>query len=792
MVARPGLSAHATSGGNDVGRIASDTVIARARWAGAALTLLQIALYTPPDGVVVPYSLWWALVPAGMLVTVNGLTAFGTRTGVPASRWRLVGLVGDSSATLLLIACFAFDPSSALWTLLMFPVAEAALRGWPGRAIVVFVVLSLGFVALRQVASTVWATPSLAIDSMTYRLGIVGIMAVVLSGLSRRLQLQIASTAASQAEADQLRAVATAARLMSELDVATVNREVTRAAEGMGFTGVRLWSRGTGAGGVSDPLAVGSPLTAQDFDHVAERTRRRGWVVFEGDAAPVPLAAGEALVVAGVTAGGVVGTLLAARHPSPVGEREADGLALVAIQASAALSNASRFEESRAFEAQLAHQATHDALTGLPNRTLFGERGRVVLAEQVLAGGVVGVLFLDLDRFKPVNDVLGHATGDELLRQVAARISGLLRGQDICARVGGDEFVVVSGGHAGDHTLIVLAERLRTAIHDPFLVDGLTLDVEVSIGIACSPRDGTDIDALLQNADVAMYHAKSARSGIANYADVHDRVTAAHLSVLGDLRRALEDTSQLTVHYQPVVDLAAGCTIGVEALVRWNHPVRGLILPSAFIPVAEGTSLIHQLTDHVLGSALAALVGWTEAGHRIRLSVNLSPRALLDPSVVERIARLLAEHGVPAEQLCLEITEETLLEDPTRAIAALHELKELGVRLSIDDFGTGYSSMSYLKRLPVDEIKIDRGFVTDMLDSAQDHSLVHAVVDLAHRLDLHVVAEGVENEAVLDALRQIGCEMAQGFYLGRPAPAEEITVVLGRRWPSSPGPSASA
>ncbi len=762
----------------EVGRASTDLVLARARWAGIALVALQVMLYTPPEGVLVPLSLWWGAVPAAMLALSNLAMHLGRWTGQPAGHWRLVGLVLDALAVLVLIGLFAFDPTSALWTLMMLPVAEAALRGWPRRSMAVVAVLAVGYVGLRWFAEVVWLAPVLAVDSLTYRVGLVSIMAVIVAGMSRRLELQIAETAASQADAAQLRAVANAARLMSELDLATVVREVTSAARGMGFTEAWIWLDDRG-GRVPDGTVACTALGGPgEFDRIAEATRATGWVRLDGEDSPVALAPGEVLVVAGVAVDGEVGALLAATHQGPAGGRDLDGLALLATQAGAALTNASRYAEGRALEERLAHQATHDSLTGLPNRVLLGGSCGPRCAEDVAAGSVLGVIFLDLDRFKQVNDALGHATGDELLRQAAARIVALIGPADMCARVGGDEFVVVSGGHGSDLALLDMAHRLRAALHAPFLVDELLLDVEVSIGVAWTPDDGSDLDTLVQHADLAMAQAKSARAGIACFRDIRGAISPTDLGMLGDLRRALDDEQQLDVHYQPIVDLAQDRTVGVEALFRWNHPVRGSVPPSAFIPAAEETSLIHRLTDHVLDRALATLAGWIASGRPVRMSVNLSPRALVDPSLIARVDGALQRHGVPPGLLCLEITEETLVDDPDRAIATMHRLKDLGVLLSIDDFGTGYSSMSYLKHLPVDEIKIDRGFVTDMVASSRDRALVHAVVDLAHRLELHVVAEGIETVEVLEVLREIGCDMAQGYYLGRPVAAQAADLRL--------------
>ncbi|MCV2395381.1 EAL domain-containing protein [Actinotalea sp. M2MS4P-6] len=755
-----------------------DAIVIRARWLGAALTVLQLALYVPTDGVSVPrYSLWWGLVPAGLLVLVNvaELVARRTSTPVPVGTRRVVGLVVDSVAILMLIMCFAFDAASALWTLLLLPVAEASLRRWARASAVTWVVLSLGYVLGLEVSHRVAGTPSLSLDSLTYRIGVLGIVTFLLVGLTRRLNEQIASTAAGEAEVDQLRAVAAAARRMSALDVPTVIREVTAAAEQLGFAEAQVWSR-TGRLGEPSEGDDGYDLTGS-FDQVATATQDLGWATVE----TAPADPGQVVVAAGIGAGDAVEALLVGRLATPVDVRVADGLSLLSSHAAAALANALRFEEGRAFEERLAHQAAHDELTGLPSRSELGERARRLLARDRGRDRLVALLYLDLDRFKQINDVLGHSTGDELLRRVADRIGEHIRPDDVCARLGGDEFVVLSGGHAGVMTVLALAYRLRSALHEPFAVGDLTLDVEVSIGIAWAPADGDDVHLLLQHADVAMHAAKRSRAGVTLYRDVQDTDDASQLGLLGDLRRALESGGQLDVYFQPIVALDTDRPASFEALIRWHHPTRGMVQPGTFIPVAESTSIIHQLTDVVLERALAALARWRAHGIDARVAVNLSPRALVDVTLTQRVDAFLRAADVDPGWLCLEITEETLVDDPARAVATMDQLKELGVRLSIDDFGTGYSSMSYLKSLPVDDIKIDRSFVTDMLTSARDGSLVHSVVELAHRLDLEVVAEGVEDGETMSALRATGCDHVQGFHVARPMPEADV-LAWAERW----------
>jgi diguanylate cyclase (GGDEF)-like protein len=454
----------------------------------------------------------------------------------------------------------------------------------------------------------------------------------------------------------------------------------------------------------------------------------------------------------------------------------AAGLTVLWLTLFRLVSTASRRLRDQAAENR--HMALHDALTGLPNRTLLLDRAGQALANAGRSGRGIAILMLDLDRFKEINDTLGHRYGDGMLMVVAERLKEVLRDTDTAVRLGGDEFAVLAVDLSGPQEALQVAERVQEAMHQPFVVNEVTLDVEASVGVAIAPDHGTDVDALLRCADVAMYVAKASRSGIELYDQLHDQNTPERLALLGDLRRALEQPGQLALYYQPKLSVDGAEIVGVEALIRWLHPTRGLISPVDFIPVAEGTGLIHPLTAHTLQVALRQARQWLDAGHAIPVAVNLSTRCLLDLGLPDKIDDMLRAHGVPADLLRLEITESALMADPTRAMTVLTHLSERGIRLSIDDFGTGFSSMSYLKRLPVDELKVDRSFVTEMTTQCADRVLVRSVVELGHNLGLHVVAEGVETAETLNALADLGCDIAQGYHLGRPMPREEIDAWL--------------
>ena len=440
-------------------------------------------------------------------------------------------------------------------------------------------------------------------------------------------------------------------------------------------------------------------------------------------------------------------------------------------------------ERARA-ERALRHQALHDVLTGLPNRLLLHDRLAQALRVARRAERRLALLLLDLDRFKEVNDTFGHHVGDGLLRQAPLRLQRLLRASDTVARLGGDEFAVLLLDD-GAEAAIAVAGKLRAALDAPFVVEEHTLAVGVSIGVAFAPAHGDDGLTLLRHADVAMYTAKRDQVGIAVYDPARDAHSPERLALGADLRRAI-DAGQLRLHYQPKVDLARGRLRSVEALVRWPHPTQGLIPPDQFIPLAEQTGLITRLTRRVLRTALAQRRAWARAGVPLVVDVNLSMADLHDADLPAVIATLLRTYGVPHGALHVEITESMVMVDTGRALETLARLAGLGVRAAIDDFGTGYSSLASLKRLPVDELKIDRGFVRDLAHDATDAAIVAAAIGLGHGLGLRVVAEGVEDRDAWDRLAALGCDTVQGYYVSPPLPAAAFL-----RWLRA-GPYAAA
>ena len=420
----------------------------------------------------------------------------------------------------------------------------------------------------------------------------------------------------------------------------------------------------------------------------------------------------------------------------------------------------------------IAHQALHDDLTGLANRTQFGQRLDEALEVEDGEEKALTVFFIDLERFKEVNDALGHDWGNELLTVVAARLDDVVGEGEIVARLGGDEFGVLSERATDESAALAVAERLRSAIALPCEIAGVSLEVQGSIGIAIAPEHGMTRDELLRRADIAMYAAK--RIGAPQvFSPGLDDNSPLRLAMTGELRRAIEG-GELVVLYQPQVDLREGIVRGAEALVRWRHPTRGFLAPEAFLAAAEQGGLMRNLTRYVLNESLLQLRAWRSTGMEIDLAVNVSARDLADARFPDEVAHALAEHGVEPSWLELEVTESVLLSDRLRTSRMLERLVDQGVRIAIDDFGVGYSSLGQLKTLPAKVLKIDRSFVSSMESDPNDAAIVASTIELSHRLGLEVIAEGVETPAHLARLRAAGCDVGQGHLLGRPLPGDEI------------------
>ena len=425
--------------------------------------------------------------------------------------------------------------------------------------------------------------------------------------------------------------------------------------------------------------------------------------------------------------------------------------------------------------------ACYDSLTGLPNRNMFIAELERALARARRGGGAFGLCFIDLDRFKTINDSLGHAAGDELLKTMATRLRGLLRESDLVARLGGDEFVVLLEGHADVASLSSVARKMLAAVSEPLALEGRSLWITGSCGVALFPADGDDANTLLKNADAAMYQAKAeGKNNFQFYTEALAAQAADLFALESDLRLAVE-RDELVLHYQPKIDLASGSMRGIEALIRWQHPERGLLPPGEFIPMAEDSGLIVPLGRWVLREACGQLRAWRDAGISVpRCAVNLSARQFGNESLLDDVLESLSGAGLGADLLEVEITESVLMSDPERANRILQRLHALGVHISIDDFGTGYSSLAYLKRFPAQTLKIDRSFVSGLPADRDDAAITQAVIALSHSLGLQVVAEGVETQEQLEFLQRLGCDQAQGYLIGRPMPAAQLAPRLER------------
>ncbi len=466
--------------------------------------------------------------------------------------------------------------------------------------------------------------------------------------------------------------------------------------------------------------------------------------------------------------------------------RVAGALALAwAVLGGIAARSAGRLRQQAAESERL---ALHDPVTELPNRILFHNRAQQAIAATDSTGTGVAVLLLDLNRFKEVNDTLGHHNGDLLLAKVGMRLEQALPdGDAVVARLGGDEFAVLLPDLDRESAALAAAYRIAEALRTPFVVAGLKVDVEASFGVALHPEHGDDPEELLQRADVAMYVAKRRHTGAEVYAPETDVYSPDRLVLVSELREAI-DTSGLVVHYQPKVDLRQGQVVAVEALVRWQHPRRGLLPPAEFVSLAEHTGLIGPLTRFVVARAIRDLADWREKGREMRVAVNLSPRNLHDPTLPAHVAGLLADAEMGPACLEFEVTESTVMADAELACAVMDRLSAMGIVIAIDDFGTGFSSLSHLRQLPVDLIKVDKSFVLNMDGSEDDAVIVRSTIALGHSLGLAVVAEGVETEQTLNSLRALDCDFAQGFHVCRPLPADELVSWLA----SSPWSHAAA
>ena len=636
-----------------------------------------------------------------------------------------------------------------------------------------FAVVSLSTVLVLGVALT-WLLAT-TLQNQARKDGLALAQSYVTLGVERSINTMTASTFWTSPEAAQRSAAA------GSLDTikTTAQKRSLQSLNLYGLDGDLLW---TSEGSLED----GPPAEAEQFD-LARTTQQPVSVVETVDGVPVlsvyvPVNYGDSL--GGLRGVAEVG-LPWAQTQRLVQQATLTVAAVIAVVLLAAwlLLYRTVHRASTSLRRQSTENerlALHDPLTGLPNRRLLADRLERAVVLSRRSSKHVALMILDVDRFKEVNDTLGHDRGDALLTEVAERLASVLRDEDTVARLGGDEFAVLAPTVGSVADAEALARRVHGVFNEPFVIGELVLHIEASLGVAVLPDHAIDGTVLMQRADVAMYGAKQAHLGVVVYDPTSDGSSTERLIMLGDLRGAL-GTGQLSVHYQPKVDLSTGEVVGTEALLRWMHPTRGNIPPNDFIPLAERTGLIHGLTRYVLELVVTQMDLWDDSGAgfaHLPVAVNLSARNLVEPSFADFVEDLLASHDMDPRRLELEVTESALIEDPVRSHAMLHRLAAMGVTIAVDDFGTGYTSMAQLEQMPLKTLKIDRSFVSRMVTDPSGHTLVRAIVDLAHEFGLEVVAEGVEDQEAITLLQEMGCDIGQGFHWSRPVPSADLPDVL--------------
>ncbi|HUR49846.1 MAG TPA: GGDEF domain-containing protein [Acidimicrobiales bacterium] len=760
----------------------------RVRWIGVVFTIVQFGLYRPPAGVTIPFNRIPVMSLAVAALVVLNLISYWAASRSPRDplQWAYFGVAGDALIVMSIVWLFAFDGTSALWALLVVPVLEAAYVASIRGALWVWAMCAAAYLARELFVIDDFGHP-FEPESVSYRMGIVLIVAVTSGLMSRDLRVQMRAhdeaRDESESRAELLRVVASSGRLLSLGDHETVLAAIVDGALTIGFAGAEIClfdeSAGTWRSVFARQLPSGYPAQPIRNGLAGAVWARQERVVVDDYSSwesSVPSLRAEGFrsaVGCPIWSGGeVVAALIAGnREPSALDPHALEALDLFSAQAGAALASV-RFLE------QMRHQALHDALTGLPNLTLFEDRLTQAVAMARRDTEVLAVGVLDVDNFKRINDSLGHAAGNELLKQIALRLRDLMRDADTVARMGGDEFTMLWPGLKDRRDVIEVAHRVLGAFARPFVLGEDRLFLTPSLGMAIYPTDGLAATALLRSADTAMYRVKKrGRNGF----ELHEGGTEAgnktRLSMESDLHRAL-DHGELRVFYQPVLHMASRQIVGVEALVRWEHAERGTLPPDEFIGVAEETGLIVAIDSWVLQTACTHAKAWSDNGlPGLRVSVNVSAQQLSSARLRAVVSDALSSTGLDPSLLELEVTERVAADELSGCIEVLDELRATGVNIAIDDFGTGYSALDRLHALSVDRLKIDKSFIAQ-IDSQAGSPIVAAAIAMAHSLNLEVVAEGVETEAQYSFLLDHGCDYAQGFLFSEPVSARAFPKLL--------------
>ena len=775
----------------------------RVRWLGAVFTVVQFWLYRAPAGLTVPFDqLPTGFALAATLVAINVLLLIVERRRSDLHDVLvLVGLFCDAVLVFGVVWLFRFDTTSALWGLLVIPVLEAAVAAQMFGALSIWALLTVGYIVREFDAAARYDYAIFEVASITFRMGVVLIVAAtagsLASGLTREARAQRAARLESQQRARLLHGLALSSQVLldaqTQTDAHAVWDAIVGAAIDIGFDsasicvveperdryivacGRRLPEgylgslHGLETGLTGEVWRRGEVVTVDNYSRWAGSTsafKDEGFLAAIG----VPIRREfdvEAVLIAGC------------RDERAILRPERECMELLAVHAGVALNNVAHSAERDRYERRLTEIAYTDTLTGLPKREIFLERLDKLMSAD--GGNGAAVLFIDVDRFKTVNDSLGHHGGDALLTQLSQRLV-LAASPNLVSRHGGDEFTVLLEDVASTMDAVDVATTLMTSLGEPLQIDGQEILPSVSVGVRFALPGDAPADQLLREADTAMYRAKKLGRQRIEVFEPCDSETIPRLTVEAEMRRGLE-AGQFEVHYQPVVSMRDGRVISVEALLRWNHPTRGMVSPAEFIPVAEDCGFIVQLGRWVLHEACAQTARWRTDGYELDIAVNVSVVQLQHEGLLEDIDAALVASRLCPSRLILEITESTTVTDPALMLSQAKRIRSLGVRLALDDFGQGTTSLRFVRRLPLDVLKIDKSFVDDLLSDdgsggGEQLAVVRSVIAMAHDLGLEVTAEGIEQEQQLQILRDLGCDHAQGYLLGRPMPAAAITQTL--------------